>query len=135
MGGVMAATVEAVIAALRVTLEEAQKSREASWKVESVNRWIGQLPGSWSGRWRRLVLKSDDSGNARRDELVAHVRAVIAFLETNRHQIAQSRKWWPLRRRWPANSPIVSAPVAAPSSSAARPVNLLRVRKPMPGIH
>jgi hypothetical protein len=41
----MAADVEAVIAALRVALEEAQKSDEDFWKVEAANRWVGQLPG------------------------------------------------------------------------------------------
>jgi len=50
--GIMAADVEAVIAALRVALEEAQKSDDATWKVEAANRWIEQLPRSWTGRWR-----------------------------------------------------------------------------------
>ena len=53
----MAADVDAVIAALRVALEESQKSDDVSWKVEAANRWVEQLPGAWSGRWRKLVLR------------------------------------------------------------------------------
>jgi len=128
----MAADVDAVIAALRVVLEEAQQSEEAFWKVEAANRWVSQLPGSWSGRWRKLVLKGDVAGDARRDELIAHVRAVLAFLEANRLQIPARRKWWS-RKRNSAPQPAAAAPKAAPRQ--ARPPNLLRVRKPMPGVH
>lgn len=130
----MAADVDAVIAALRVVLDEAQKSEEPFWKVESANRWISQLPRSWSGRWRKLVLKGDTGGDARREEFVAHVRAVIAFLEMNRQRIPASRKWWPLRRRGSV-VPAGANPTVATAPSPARPVNLLRVRKPMPGLH
>ncbi|KAB2943892.1 MAG: hypothetical protein K8F92_19580 [Hyphomicrobium sp.] len=133
--GVMAANVEAVIAALRVALEEAQKSEERFWKVEAANRWIAQLPGSWTGRWRKLVLGGNSSGDVSREEFVAHVRAVLAFLDANRAQIPASRKWWSPRRRSPAAQPSVQATAAPPSHSPARPVNLLRVRKPMPGVH
>jgi len=129
----MAADVDAVIAALRVVLEEAQKSDESFWRVEAANRWVSQLPGAWSGRWRKLIIKGDTAGDARRDEFVAHVRAVVAFLEANRSRMPAPRKWWSLRRRnspaQPASTPVSAAP------AAARPVNLLRVRKPMPGIH
>lgn len=130
----MAADVDAVIAALRVVLDEAQKSEEPFWKVESANRWISQLRRSWSRRWRKLVLKGDVSGDARREEFVAHVRAVIAFLETDRQQIPASRKWWPLRRRGSV-VPAGANPTVATAPSPTRPVNLLRVRKPMPGLH
>jgi hypothetical protein len=49
----MVTDIDAVIAALRVALEEAQKSNETFWKVNSANRWINQLPGAWA----------DDGGN------------------------------------------------------------------------
>jgi hypothetical protein len=132
----MASGVDAVIAALRVVLDEAQKSEEPFWKVETANRWVGHLPRSWSGRrrWRKLVLKGDSSGEARREEFVAHVRATLAFLELNRQQIPASRKWWPLRRRG-SGIPAGAGPTVATAPSPARPVNLLRVRKPMPGLH
>jgi hypothetical protein len=130
----MAADIDAVVAALRVVLDEAQKSDEPFWKVESANRWIGQLPRSWSRRWRKLVLKGDAGGEARREEFVAHVRATVAFLEMNRLQKPASRKWWPLRRRGPA-VPAGANPTVANAPSPARPVNLLRVRKPLPGLH
>lgn len=130
----MAADADAVIAALRVVLDEAQKSGDDFWKVEAANRWIGQLPRSWSGRWRKLVLKGDSNGEVDREEFVAHVRATVAFLETSRLKAPASRKWWPLRRRGstvPAGANVT--PSTAPT--VARPVNLLRVRKPMPGLH
>lgn len=130
----MAADVDAVIAALRVVLEEAQRSKADSHSVETANRWIGHLPGAWTGRWRKLILKGGATGDVRRDELISHVRAVLAFLEANRLQIPAPRKWWLLRRRTPAAQVAPTAPAATPKAPS-RPVNLLRVRKPMPGVH
>jgi hypothetical protein len=131
--GVMAADVEAVIAALRVALDEAQNSDATYWKSEAANRWIGQLPGAWTGRWRKLKLDADASGHVHREAFVGHVRAALAFLDASRTQIAPSRKWWPMRRRGGATQTAAkSDPQAGPS---ARPVNLLRIRKPMPGLH
>ena len=127
----MAADVEAVIAALRVALDEAQNSDDTYWKSEAANRWIGQLPGAWSGRWRRLKLHADASGDVYREAFVGHVRAALAFLEASRSQIAPSRKWWPMRRR--GNAQAVAK--AEPQAPSTRPVNLLRIRKPMPGLH
>ena len=127
----MAADVEAVIAALRVALDEAQNSDDTYWKSEAANRWIGQLPGAWSGRWRRLKLHADASGDVYREAFVGHVRAALAFLEASRAQIAPSRKWWPMRRR--GNAQAVAK--AEPQAPSTRPVNLLRIRKPMPGLH
>jgi hypothetical protein len=131
--GVVAADVEAVIAALRVALDEAQKSDETFWKSQAANRWIGQLPGAWSGRWRRLKLHADGSGEISREEFVGHVRAALAFLEASRTQIAPSRKWWPMRRRGGATQ--TAAKSDPQGGTSARPVNLLRIRKPMPGLH
>ncbi|KWT67363.1 hypothetical protein APY04_1928 [Hyphomicrobium sulfonivorans] len=135
----MAGNIDAVIAALRVVLDAAEESDEPFVKVEAANRWIKQLPGTWTGRWRKLMLKGDGSGDARRDEFVGHVRAVLAFLESNSKEAPATRKWWSLRRRSGQQQP--AAPVAAQAAAAAvkpvkaRPVNLLRVRKPMPGVH
>ena len=128
----MAADVEAVIAALRVALDEAQKSDETCWKVEAANRWIDQLPGAWSGRWRKLKLHPDGSDEVYREEFVGHVRAAIAFLEARSAQIPPLRKWWPMRRR---NGAAQTAAKTEPQSPSTRPVNLLRIRKPMPGLH
>ena len=129
----MAADVEAVIAALRVALDEAQNSDDTYWKVEAANRWVGELPGTWKGRWRKLKLRGDGSGDIFRELFVGHVRATLAFLEANRAEIHSPRTWWPMRRRNSATQAVAkSEPQAAPS---ARPVNLLRIRKPMPGLH
>ena len=130
----MAADIEAVVAALRVALDEAQKSEESFWKVSSINRWIDLLPGTWMGRWRDLKLKGDDTGEADREQFVGHVRAVIAFLETSRTPTPRLRKWWSLRRRSTTGQP-ATQPAATPARAPAKPINLLRVRKPMPGIH
>jgi len=126
----MAAEVEAVIAALRVTLDAAQKSDEPFWQVAAVNRWVDQLPGAWMGRWRDMKLAGDSAGDADREQFVGHVRAVVAFLEARRAQTPQATRWWSLRRR---NAPAHTA--AQASTAPAKPINLLRVRKPMPGIH
>jgi hypothetical protein len=47
----MSNDVNAVIEALKVALEEAEKDREESdyRDVQHVNRWIRQLPGAWRG--------------------------------------------------------------------------------------
>lgn len=129
----MAADVEAVIAALRVALDEAENSDATYWKSEAANRWIGQLPGAWSGRWRKLKLDADASGDVYRDAFVGHVRAALAFLEASRGQMAPSRKWWPMRRRSGATQ--AAAKSDSQGGTSARPVNLLRIRKPMPGLH
>ena len=97
----MSGDVDAVIAALRVALEEAQKSEETFWKVRAANRWINQLPGAWLGRWRHLRLAAAaeyGSGIVERDEFIGHVRAALAYLETNREAIRSMRAWsWPPR--------------------------------------
>ena len=130
----MAAEIEAVIAALRVTLDAAQKSDEPFWQVAAVNRWVDQLPGGWMGRWRDLKLAGDSAGDADREQFVGHVRAVVAFLEARGARTPHARKWWSLRRR---NAPAQAATQASATSTraTAKPINLLRVRKPMPGIH
>ena len=128
----MAADIDAVIAALRVALDEAQRSDEDFWQVSAVNRWIDQLPGIWMGRWRDLKLAGDTVGEVDRAQFIGHVRAVAAFLEASRTPTPRVRKWWSLRRRNSAAQP-ATQPAATPAP--ARPINLLRVRKPMPGLH
>ena len=54
----MAKDIDAVIAALRVLLDEAEKNGDTFWKIAKVNDWIARLPGAWRGRWRRLELQS-----------------------------------------------------------------------------
>jgi hypothetical protein len=97
----MSQDVDAVIAALRIVLHEAQtRTREHQWKRHTVNKWIAQLPGAWTGRWWHLRLKATYSYNnqASREDLITHVRATLAYLETNRDAIAAQRPWWPFRR-------------------------------------
>ncbi len=43
----MATSIDAVIAALRIVLRDAEMhASQLWWKTEVVNRWIGQLPGA-----------------------------------------------------------------------------------------
>ncbi len=79
----MAAGIDAVIAALRVVLEEAQKSNAPQAKANAANCWINRLPGAWTGRWRKLVVPANSSGEIPRGEFIGHVRAVLAYLETS----------------------------------------------------
>jgi hypothetical protein len=85
--------VDAVIAALRIVLNEAENTN-GSRPTKVVNRWIGQLPGAWWGRWRRLKLRGDSSGRVSRDALIGHVRATLAYLEAQREALGKQRSWW-----------------------------------------
>ena len=80
----MAATVDAVIAALEVALNEAEQSEESHLKVAASNRWVALLPGAEDGKWKQLLLDGDDDGEVSQADFVAHVRATLAFLETDR---------------------------------------------------
>ena len=108
----MPSDVDAVIAALRVVLHEAETSTNFYWETHIVNKWIYQLPGARWGRWRELRLRPDCDDSAVRPNLITHVRAVLAYLETNRVTIAARRSWWPFRRRATNAAPEVPAAVA-----------------------
>jgi hypothetical protein len=89
----MGSGIEGVVAALKVALEEAQTSDEDCWDVKAANRWIDKLPGAWLGRWRQLRLAGDSAGEVLRSEFVGHVRAVLAYLETNGKEPPRSFGW------------------------------------------
>jgi hypothetical protein len=98
----MASNIDAVIAALRVALREAESSNVYWWKVRAANRWINQLPGAWMGRWWHLKLRTEfgDGGSIPRADFIGHVRATLAYLEPNREEIRSARLWsWAMRRR------------------------------------
>jgi hypothetical protein len=90
--------VDAVIAALRAVLRDAELT-SGTLPTNIVNRWIGQLPGAWRGRWRRLKLRGNAFGNAPRDAVIAHVRATIAYLEAQREALGQKRRCGASRAR------------------------------------
>jgi len=52
---------DAVIAALRIALQEAEKGSGTFWKAKASNRWINQLPGAWMGCWWHLRIRGDMS--------------------------------------------------------------------------
>ena len=52
----MSTDVDAVIATLRIVLNEVERQSTTSKFPTHVNKGIGQLPGAWPRRWRRLVL-------------------------------------------------------------------------------
>ncbi|MGE5512892.1 MAG: hypothetical protein ACM31O_16765 [Bacteroidota bacterium] len=124
----MAGDIDAVIAALRIALEEAQKSGETFWTVKSANRWINQLPGAWAGRWRHLKLAPEYShdGSIGRRAFIGHVRATLAYLEANREAIRSMRIWsWPLRRAKPQ-------PVVEPIDAEFKDVMSVEKQLPKP---
>ena len=116
--------VDAVIAALRVVLHEVEthtnfSRTNAYWKTHIVNKWIYQLPGARWGRWRKLRLRPDNGDLAERQNLIMHVRATLAYLETNRETIAAHKPWWSFGRR--ATNPVPETPAAPVKEKPAPP--------------
>jgi hypothetical protein len=115
--------VDAVIAALRTVLAEAEaRQLQQDWPVHIVNRWIGQLPGAWLSKWRRLRLRglSYDRSRAHRADLITHVRATLAYLDSQREVISEARWWSTGWRRRPSQAS-QNAPAAAPTAPVQRP--------------
>jgi hypothetical protein len=125
--GVMASDIDAVIAALRTVLKEAEtRSSDYWWKTSVVNRWIARLPGAWTGRWRHLKLTADSGFDANRPNLISHVRATLAYLETNREAIRSMRAWsWGIRA-----SPSVPAEPIEAEFEEVRPTDAKQLPKP-----
>jgi hypothetical protein len=91
------ADVDAVIAALRIVLHEVERQTWAeTFQTHIVNKWIGQLPGAWTGRWNRLLLEPRWTASpvAYREPVITHLRSTPAYLEANRDAIAARRSWW-----------------------------------------
>jgi hypothetical protein len=118
-GGGVVSDVDAVIAALRIVLREAEASTNFYWETHIVNKWIYQLPGARWGRWRELRLRPDCEDSAVRPNLITHVRATLAYLETNRETIAAQPSWWPFGRRTTSLAP--GAPSAVAKEKPAPP--------------
>ena len=120
----MLSDVDAVIAALRVMLREVEthtkfSRTKAYWETHIVNKWIYQLPGARWGRWRELRLRPDCGDLAERPNLIMHVRATLAYLETNRETIAAHKPWWSFGRR--ATNPVPETPAAPVKEKPAPP--------------
>ena len=126
----MATRSEAVVAALRVALYEAEHSEEPQWETRAANRWVDLLPGASLGRWRHLKLAD---GLVSRTKFAGHVRATLAYLDALDQPAPARQHWWhPLRR---TAKPTAPQPVVAKPAPSPRPVNLLRLRKPVAGVH
>jgi hypothetical protein len=110
--------VDAVIAALRSVLREAERS-VGYQKTKLVNRWIGQLPGAWRGRWRRLHLRGNVNGEVPLDTLIRHLRATLAYLETQREALGKKRRWW--RFLGAPKRPVTHVAHAAPRIAPSHP--------------
>jgi hypothetical protein len=125
----MSSNIDAVIAALHVALEDAERSQEHWWKVRAANRWINQLPGAWMGRWWHLKLWAEiGEGLISRARFIGHVRATLAYLEANREEIRTTRLWsWPLSRR---AKTLHSGPVDAEFKVIAEPDSNRGLSKP-----
>jgi len=93
----MTPQVDAVILALRSVLNDAERSHASLWETRTVNRWINQLPGAWTWRWRHLKLRGDTDRRVSRADAIVHLRATIAYLEANSSNIENWSFGWP---RW-----------------------------------
>lgn len=130
----MSSDVDAVIAALRIVLKEVERQTWASsFEIHIVNKWIGQLPGAWTGRWRRLRLTPTvyEGGTAYREAVLTHLRATLAYLEVNRDVIKTRRSWsWPLRTRKPepidADFKEIAEPTEKPMKKPGKSVRLIK---------
>ncbi len=125
----MATHVDAVIAALRVALSEAESSDETWWKVGDANRWIRQLPGTGIGRWRHLKLAGDLNREINRERFIGHVRATIVYLEKNRDAFGSTTtmRWWPSRAApAPSTSEIVEADFSDVTPKRRKTVKLIK---------
>jgi hypothetical protein len=70
-------------------------------------------------------------GNAYRDDVLAHLRATLAYLEVNRDMIKAHRSWsWPLRKqkRAPIDTEFkeVAAPTEKPMKKPGKSVRLIK---------
>lgn len=131
----MAKDVDAVIAALKAALRDAEGRGFYECKARVANRWINQLPGAWTGKWRQLKIQSDILGNVERPDFIGQVRATIAYLETNRDAIQSSSSLaWPFKRKrkvaldqpLDADYAEVVPSNAKDSKDASKPVKLIK---------
>jgi hypothetical protein len=93
----MTTQVDAVILALRSVLADAEYSQGYYWETRTINRWINQLPGAWSWKWRHLKLRENSDRRVSRADAIVHLRATIVYLEENRDNIQAPSIRWP---RW-----------------------------------
>lgn len=97
----MTPQVDAVILALRSVLHDAERRHDTYWQTRTINRWINQLPGAWTWKWRHLKLQGD-SRRVNREDAIVHLRATIVYLEANRSSIENWSFRWP---RWKKREP------------------------------
>jgi hypothetical protein len=71
---------------------------------DNVNRWIRQLPGAWTRKWRHLKLKPEYDGEVSRDNFVTHVRATLAYLEAYQRKLSSIPAKSGLHKIWPWNA-------------------------------
>lgn len=130
----MGTDIDAVIAALRIELNEAERAGETYWKTGRCNRWINQLPGAWTSRWRNLKIRGDMDGEISRTQFVTHVRATLAYLEVHRDQIKAMRAWnWPftaLRKQNELTNRDNDQPIDAEFTDVSTPSGQRKLPKP-----
>lgn len=95
----MTSQVDAVILALRSVLQDAERIQVAYWETRTINRWINQLPGAWTWKWRHLKLRGDTDRKVTRADAIVHLRATISYLEANRTNIERPSFRWPKLRK------------------------------------
>lgn len=113
--------VEAVIAALKSVLKDAETQRCSHYYPRTANRWIDRLPGSWRGKGSlKVAPRGEWIAYA---DFVSQVRATIAYLETNKEVIANGSgaSWLRFWRRKPKEAPVSLEPIDVEFSEAPMP--------------
>jgi hypothetical protein len=132
--GTVRKEIDAVIAALKIELGEAERGGGLFWKTIRCNRWIKQLPGAWTRRWKNLKIRGDIDGEIPRAEFVTHVRATLAYLEAHRDQIEAMPAWtWPftaLRKKNEITTDSNDEPIDAEFTDVPTPSTQRKLPKP-----
>jgi len=132
--GTVGTEIDAVIAALKIELDEAERDSRAFCKTIRCNRWIKQLPGAWTRRWKNLKIRGDIDGEVSRTDFVTHVRATLAYLEAHRDQIKAMPTWsWPftaLRKKNELATSVRDQPIDAEFTDVPTPSKQRKLPKP-----
>lgn len=130
----MGTEIDAVIAALKIELSEAERDSKTFWKTIRCNRWIKQLPGAWTRRWKNLKIRGDIDGEISRTEFVTHVKATLAYLEAHRDQIKSMPVWsWhfmALKQKNELTTSDIDQPIDAEFTDVPTPSRQRKLPKP-----
>jgi hypothetical protein len=133
--GTVGTEIDAVIAALKIELQEAEKFDCMYWKAERCNRWIKQLPGAWALQWENLKITGDYADDVNRVFFITHIKASLAYLEAKRIQSETNPVRWPwpfraLKRKSDLQSQGSEEPIDAEFTDVPTPSGQRKLPKP-----